>query len=479
MSFGVTSTGFVRPALVDIITEWEQRVRDLFGSVNTAPESVFGQLIGTEAEREDRLWQALEAVYYAGYPASSAGRSLDGVVQLTGITRLGATRSFANIVLIGVPSSTIPSGSQVSVDPSGSIFETLISYELLPASVIQTRIVVATVAVSTAYTITINSVAYTYSTAGDPTEAAILAGLVAALPAFIDVEIDGTELFLIVADRVSAFSLAVTATLTIVELGVPATVRAIDFGRTLALSPSLNQIETPVAGWDAVINYVDGTAGREIESDSELRIRRAQSLNVSGTATVDAIRARLLAQVVDVTAVTIIENRLSTVDDEGRPPHSFEAVVSGGTDEDVANKIWEVKPAGIQTTGDIGEIITDSTGREHEMRFSRPIDVYVWIKVTLAISGQNTFPDNGEVTIASGIVAQGDLLGVGDDILHQSLFGPIYAVPGVVTATVEIAVTASPETVPAEYEYVEENVTIASIEISVWALARVDVEVLE
>src|SRR5260221_13941560 len=50
----------------------------------------------------------------------------------------------------------------------------------------------------------------------------------------------------------------------------------------------------------------------------------------------------------------------------GRPPKSFEAVVQGGSDDDIANQIWLTKPAGIETFGNVnngnGVPITDSQG---------------------------------------------------------------------------------------------------------------------
>lgn len=478
-SYGVTPEGFLRPTLQEIRADWEQRYRDLFGQdINLGEESIFAQMIGTEAEREDRLWQALEATYFSGYPNSASGRSLDGAVQLTGIQRLGATRSFANVVLIGVPNTTIPSGSQSSVVGTGEIFETLISYGLAATSVIQAVINVTNVLNSTNYTITINGTPYTDTSPFASTEQNILEMLEAMLPGFLDTEIDGSDLIIITSDRVTPFSISVGANLSIAQLGIPAVMRSLNFGQILAPAGLLTEIETPVAGWDEVTNYVDALSGRDIESDSALRIRRAQSLQILGTATVEAIRARLLAQVDDVTAVTVIENRLDVPDIDGRPPHSFEAIVSGGTDEDVANKIWEVKAAGIQTTGDIGVVITDSAGFSHEIRFSRPVDRYVWIKVSINRNGIGTFPTNGEDQIAANIVAYGRTLSVGDDILYQALFGPIYQVPGIQAAEVEIAITPSPDTEPPDYEFVSENVVIGSNEITIWDVARIDVEIL-
>ena len=477
---GVTPQGFVRPSTQEIFDDRVQRIRDLFGPVNTSPESAFGQLIGAEADREDRIWQAMEAVYLNQYPDSAAGRSLDGAVQLTGIQRLGATRSTVTGVIIGVTDSVIPAGSQASVEESEALFETLDQITLDGDDAIQCRVEVTTVTANEDYLVTLGGTPFTYTASADPDEAEILEGLQALIDADDDYEasVDG-DLFVIAADRVTSFSVTVGDRLELTEVGAPVVFRALIAGETLALEGTLNTIETPVAGWDEVINYVDGTPGRNVETDAQLRIRRLQSLQVTGTATVEAIRARLLNDVEDVTAATVIENRADVPDGDGRPPHSFEAVVSGGLDQDVGDLIWLVKPAGIETTGDITVTVLDSTDREQPISFSRPIDVYVWLEVTVNLNGVGTFPDDGESAVADNLVEYGDTLGVGDDIIQQALFGPIYQVPGIATVTVAIATTPSPAIEPDPGDFVQANVTISPNEISLWSADRIEVTVNE
>ncbi len=88
-----------------------------------------------------------------------------------------------------------------------------------------------------------------------------------------------------------------------------------EFGPIPVPANSLNTILTPVAGWISLTNYEAGITGREQETDTELRIRRLNSLRVQGAATVEAIRARLLQEVPNVTSVTIFENVTMTQSD--------------------------------------------------------------------------------------------------------------------------------------------------------------------
>ena len=249
---------------------------------------------------------------------------------------------------------------------------------------------------------------------------------------------------------------------------------ALEAGPELALAGTVTNIETPVSGWDEVNNPDDGQVGRDIESDPELRVRQSQSLAVTGAGTVPAIRSRLLQEVDDVTAVTIIENRSDEVDGDGRPPHSFESVVSGGIDQDVADLLWQVKPAGIETHGDLTLQVEDSQGELQTIRFSRPVPKYVWINVVLTENGVGTFPDDWENATKQALVEYGEALGVGDDIIYQALFGPIYAnVPGIGNVEIEVAVNDDPNTQPAVFE--TENISIGSNEITLWLADRIEV----
>src|SRR5690554_6639391 len=390
MSFGVTPQGFERPTFEEIRQALIADARALLGPVNTGAESAIGQQIAIQAERENAIWEALEATYLSQYPRSAGGLSLDGAVQLTGITRLGATRTVVTVQLEGNPGTTIGVGSQASTD-DGDVFELVVLVTL-------------------------------------------------------DAEGEGEG-----------------------------QMRAVEPGPVLALSGTLTNIETPVSGWDGINNAEDGSTGRAVETDAELRLRRLQSLQVTGAGTVEAIRSRLLQQVPDVTAVSIIENRTDVVDGDGRPPHSFETVVSGGTDADVGQLLWEVKPAGIETTGEVFFEATDSTGAPQPIRFTRPIQRFIWVTVTLTPNGVGTFPDNPIQITQDAIVAYGNTLGVGDNVIFQALFGPIYQnVPGIESATIQIGVSSDAGVEPS---YAAENISIASNEISQWAATRITVNV--
>jgi uncharacterized phage protein gp47/JayE len=164
----------------------------------------------------------------------------------------------------------------------------------------------------------------------------------------------------------------------------------------------------------------------------------------------------------------------------GRPPKSFEAVVEGGTDEAVANQIWQTKPAGIQTFGNVnsgnGITITDSQGNTQIIYFSRPSPIYIWIQVALTLDTQETFPANGTQLVQQAIFNYGESLGVGINVLLQRVQAQIFQVPGVASGVMTMAFTLSPTTSPASYS--TSDITIADNQISLWDLSRITVTVV-
>lgn len=231
----------------------------------------------------------------------------------------------------------------------------------------------------------------------------------------------------------------------ITSVGSPGLLTAIEAGPLDVAADVELVIETGIAGWDGVTTVLAADVGAFVESDADARLRVDQSLRILGKATVEAIRARLLL-VADVDFVTVIENDTDSVDADGRPPHSFEAIVEGGDPVEIAETIFNTKAAGIQTTGNTSEDVTDSQGIVHTIAFSRPVDIAIYVDVTVdATYGEETIPADAEDLIKQAVVDYGEALAGGKDVLAQRFLGPIFdAVEGLKELTVEVGTSPSP-----------------------------------
>ena len=261
----------------------------------------------------------------------------------------------------------------------------------------------------------------------------------------------------------------------ITERSSPLTFTANDTGPIIAPAGSFTEIVTPISGWDSVTNYEDGALGRRRETDQELRVRRRQSIRVAGSGSVEAIRSRLLQNVEGITSVLIFENRDEDPDNEGRPGHSFESVIEGGLDSDIADKLWELKPAGIETYGNTQVLIEDSQGNTQEINFSRPEELYFWVKCDLTIAS-GEFPSDGTASVAEKIVEFGNSFGIGETVIFQQFFSNIYQVNGVLSVDLSIA-TSTSEGGPAG-TYVSENISIGETQVPVFDTDRVNVNIV-
>ena len=100
---------------------------------------------------------------------------------------------------------------------------------------------------------------------------------------------DGTDL------GVTVFTSQVSTPMSISKTGLPVACEATVTGRVLAPVHTITQVVTPVAGLDGVCdNFVAAVAGRDFETDTDLRLRRLASVTTAGSATVDAMTADLL-----------------------------------------------------------------------------------------------------------------------------------------------------------------------------------------
>lgn len=233
---------------------------------------------------------------------------------------------------------------------------------------------------------------------------------------------------------------------------------------------ALDIIETPVSGWLSVTNRESGDTGRNIETDIELRIRRNESLRLSGSGTIEAIRSRLL-NLDGVITASIIENT-SDIQVGNLPPHSFESLVEGGTEEDIGAVLWNYKPAGILAYGEIDVVVDDSTSTQQVVSFSRPTTLYVYITVDITKDDTDDYPTDAQEVIKEAIVGQFNQLSIGDDVIYQSLYRSVYLVDGIESATISIGGTLDELTVPA---LSSANIDVTSSQVAVTDVTKITI----
>lgn len=415
-TYGITSTGFVPKTLEIVRDEVNADLRARFGpSIPLGDDEILGQIVGILAEREALLWELLETVYNMMDPDAATGTLQDAICALTGTVRLAATRSLVALVLTGTNGTVIPISSQVSTLSTDIFFRTLAQATL--ATLISW-------APTTAYTLgqqrTNAGRCYQVITAGTS------AGSGGPTTTAADIT-DGTVHWRYLGEGAAATN---------------ANAEAVNTGPQVALTGDITVIETPVGGWQSVINMADATPGRNVESDADLRVRREEELAAPGKSPIDAIRSDLL-DVSGVTAVRVFENVTDVTDADGVPPHSVEALVQGGTDQAIFDQLLDSVAGGIRTHGTTSGTSTDEEGVVHTMKFSRPTTINIWVIITL-VKDAATYPADGDTQVKTAITT-GSYVGItGKDAVSSAIAARAFQVKGVLDVTACLIGTADP-----------------------------------
>lgn len=466
----LTTTGLDRPRLAELKTELDDDLTAVLGPINTGADSVIGQMTGIQAAALDDAWEALEDTYNSMYPATAEGVSLDRAVALLGIVRIDAAPVVVTATVYGTAGTVIPANALAHADVQ--YFNTS-AVTISANSATDVYVSIPSAANSTLYSITINGNVYSYTSDATATKAEIAAGLKAAIGGGVNSAVTNEQVRVWTLDGQTPFKAVLSANLAFSNIGSPAIFVSVAKGSRELPVGALANIDTAVFGWTGIGNLVAGAGSRDVETDVELRLRQASSSRVTGSATVKAIRSRLLQEVPGVTAVNIFENR-SHLFSGSQPPHSFEALVKGGTDQAVAQNIWENKPAGIETYGNITIQVEDDNGDDQPIKFSRPVAVYAWVRVTITgLYPEEPLPTSTQQAIVDAVMTTGLSMTVGEDLITQRFIGPIYDnTTGIGLLTVETALTAASSDTPT---YSTANKPIDRSSVALFSPSRIQV----
>lgn len=470
MNYGVTTQGFNRKRLPEQLQEIFANLRTKFGEeTELTPDTVLGVLAANEAERFATIWELVESLYGAMYPMSASGANLDRAVSFTGVKRLRSQPSAVDVVWYGREGVVVPEYTAVRNVHSQIEYYSVGSLTLNRSRAYDVEIAFnkGRIAVGEVVQVLINGVQYRYQTdrSSIPYAMEQLGNRLKALN-FLSVSTNGNSLRL-QAVTVAEFSANVSSNLSIVQLGCLNEAQTEGANTDLAEIGQVSEMITRIDGLDAVNNLSQGTAGRETETDAELYARYPLGVYQTGAGTVESLLDNLL-RVKGVSAAFVYENTSESRDQFNTLPNAIHCIVQGGLDNAVAQAILTKKPAGIPTFGSTTVNVTDSQNVRRAVKFSRPRKRYIWIKVVA-----NTFVDQGElaasgyiVSILNNLMAYGEKLQMGADVVLQRLIAQCVAVNGVNNVSVQIGVTNN--ITDAEPSYQAADIRIAPDEIAVF-----------
>lgn len=456
---GLSREGLEIKNLDEVLNDNQVRAANLFADlvpagdvVDVGPNSTIGRLIGVVSPAEASVWEAIQQIYNSFNPATAIGISLDNIVALSGITRLTAQPTRAQVILEGSTNTVIssPAGKAYS-STTQRVFSILNPIILDPKGASGIGITTSTVLPNTVYTFSysvdgVNYVEASYTSGAAPTREQVLAGLKTSVDnilggVFTTYYQDG-RLFITRTDPFQIADFQVSVNLRIEKVRKLAVVVDDIVGGFPQQAMAIDTISVPIAGWDSIVNPIAATTGRLVETDEELRERFRnskffQSQNIL-EALLDALR-----NVEGVTDVVVYENDTDAPDINGVPEHSFLPIVLGGLPSDIGAAIWENKPTGISSVGDTTVQTTDSQGFLHSISYKRPTEIPVYVSVSISNAGG--VAGDAQALIRQNIENYGSTnYFIGDDVIYSRFYTPINSVPGHMVNSLYIGTSPNP-----------------------------------
>lgn len=235
-----------------------------------------------------------------------------------------------------------------------------------------------------------------------------------------------------------------------VTIGETGTVEAVfisqETGEIPCAEGALTTIQTTVLGWETITNANAAVLGRNEESDTELKIRRLETL-YNGRGFIGDVQSRL-SNIDNVRSYIVRQNNKNNVVTTNGitfKPHSVYVCVYGGTDQDVAMALYNSVPAGCDYTGSTTVMVTDPYNQqEYEVSFDRPtviqIDVKVYIKKDTGTGDVTGAVKQAVIDYENGLITNVNGLSVGVNVSPFEIASAInIEVPGIFVNQVQIA----------------------------------------
>ena len=443
---GVTEIGFEIKTTDEVITDIQERAvtDDYFGEeFPVTPDSYFTVHTGVLGVSISDIWLMSQGLASQFNIKTATGLSLEYLAEYKGLYRIRESASVGDLLFYGNTGTNITSFFPVAND-EGSTVLTQESLQLSRNACYSTVFEVGTLSGNTLYTIAINGEEFSYTSAVSTSAEDILTGVAssinnASLTATATVE--DSKLTLNYFTYTNSMRTTNSENLKLFSVGGLVEAVATESGELAFPSNSLTTLIGTNINVTSVTNPVVFTLGRAEEDDDELRSRVQEFTQSTGTATKPAIEARL-ANLEGVSSVLVLQNETMFEDGNGIPPKAYEAYVVGGAESSIAEEIWLSKPAAIPTHGDILQVVLDNNGDLQPVKFSRPSDLYAWIRVEYELNVEETFDEsNGEDLMAEAVTAKGDSMYRGEDFVVNKFYGALYSVEGMIVNSVAIATT--------------------------------------
>lgn len=475
--YGVTEFGFVRKRLDSIQEDIYAVIKEGWGyDVTIQPQTVLNVLVTGIADEIAAVWEAAEDEYYAMYPTSAEGASLDNSIQFSGISRERDTRTNYMISCTAPDETLVEYGVIIrSATNPQKLFRCVNPQTISHNNFRQVEIKPYLDTEDTLFYLTINGINVQYVLQEGDTEEDVLNGLQTKIDIKgINTQVDNNKgsLLLYDSNKQTSNTLSQSNNLLVQEVISNILFESVEYGPVKIPTGLIKEIITGSTGIKSVCNDIAPVLGRLAADDIETRQSYIQRSATRSKNMVDSIVAGIYDTVDLVEAVKGYENDTDKMDSSGRPPHCVEIVVDGGDEGEIANVIYNKKTNGIQAYGNTRMDVADIYGNIHKIAFSRPDYLFVWLRISITPKPGEPFAPNYTKLVRNSILAR--KVTVGENVYLQTYLADIYKnVIGVAMVDIKAYVTESKIQIPTDY--LLSNIVVNERQKAVFDTSRIEV----
>jgi len=220
---------------------------------------------------------------------------------------------------------------------------------------------------------------------------------------------------------------------------------AVESGRTVALAGEIDAIVTPVTGWDSVGNPGNASIGLDAESDADLRVRRQQSIQLSGGIGIGALRAKILDLdfIESCSVIDNPDNDPQIVEEISLPAHSYliiilPATLTAGQKTELAQLIYSSVGVASRSAG-TSEVVTltGADGFNKSISWDYAVEVEANLEINLTMSIGYSIADAG-VVLRALVEDYIGTITIGQPLLQLRIAALAATIPGVIGMVADV-----------------------------------------
>lgn len=447
---GLSSEGFVRKSLTEILESIKQGYKDEFGdSVVTTDDSVLMQIAAPIAIEANQLWLANEAAYNAYTIAGAEGIHLDNIYNGLGIVREDAAYATDKALLEISPTAPESQTILTTTSFTDSTGNTLFPEEAVIIGTSNTfayKIEEANVALNTSYTLNITDSNGTQQTTTlSVTDSASKTSFFSSIKTFIETHREETRGY-IVADTSGVYigysdnkdisllplhlyiilSPAIGVRYSVVN--IKATTKE---KKTLSSEGDTYSVSPAPSGMLRCLQSDEVFAGREIETDAEYTAR-VQRLNNTQEQSSAASILTSVSAVEGVNRVRLYQNPSPSPITEVDRAYAFHVITEGGVSKAIGEAIFKNMPVNVYPFGTTSVSVTDVLGNPHIVRYSKATSTDIHLQIEYSTASGSFLTATEQNTINSAILEYISSLAIGESF---SVFRTLGIIINAITET--------------------------------------------